>query len=220
MNKNIFIAGIAAAFMGASPASAALIVCAAQNCGTTTENLLFNTGVQTATTVFGTTNAGTAVTVVGTNTLVAQGGQSSVTGTSGVLTGGLNFFLTNGGSFTAFEFNLEGVPGNPPPAEASSVTFTITGANGVLTTTSPYPLYALSGNGNNWFSGYTTGGDVITDIAFTLNPTGAAVDSLKQVRLGGVSQVPEPATWSMMILGLGLIGAAARRRRGSIPAFS
>lgn len=220
MKKNIMIAGIAAAFLGASPASAALFVCAAQNCGVTTENLLFNTGVQTATTVFGTTNAGTAVTVVGTNTLVAQGGQSSVTGTSGVLTGGLHFFLTNGGSFTAFEFNLEGVPGNPPPAEATSVTFTITGASGALTTTSPFPIYALSGNGNNWFSGYTTGGDVITDIAFTLNPTGAAVDSLKQVRLGGVSVVPEPATWSMMFLGLGLIGVAARRRRGAIAAFS
>jgi hypothetical protein len=26
--------------------------------------------------------------------------------------------------------------------------------------------------------------------------------------------VPEPATWGMMVLGFGLVGAAARRRRG------
>lgn len=33
-----------------------------------------------------------------------------------------------------------------------------------------------------------------------------------------VSQVPEPASWAMMITGFGLVGFAARRRRGAVAA--
>ncbi len=33
---------------------------------------------------------------------------------------------------------------------------------------------------------------------------------------GAISVVPEPATWAMMLLGFGMIGAAARYRRGGV----
>lgn len=32
------------------------------------------------------------------------------------------------------------------------------------------------------------------------------------------SVIPEPATWALMILGFGLVGVAARRRKASVPA--
>ena len=32
------------------------------------------------------------------------------------------------------------------------------------------------------------------------------------------SVIPEPATWALMILGFGLVGIAARRRKASVPA--
>lgn len=41
---------------------------------------------------------------------------------------------------------------------------------------------------------------------------------VKQLSFEGVSAVPEPATWAMMITGFGLAGAALRRRRTAVTA--
>lgn len=64
------------------------------------------------------------------------------------------------------------------------------------------------------------------DFAFTLNPTTlvsrlAIISRASPAQSGGarfvilpaVAAVPEPATWAMLILGFGLIGGMARRRR-------
>ena len=112
-------------------------------------------------------------------------------------------------------------PVNPPPAEATSITFVIRDKNGVAyTSTAPYPTYPLDGAGQNFFSGYTNNGDVISSVSWTLNPALAGVDSMKQLRLGGfvsttpdVKGVPEPATWLTMILGFGMIGGFLRSRK-------
>lgn len=63
--------------------------------------------------------------------------------------------------------------------------------------------------GNN--GKFTLSGTGITSLAFTFNP---GITGAKQFRVEGVSTapVPEPATWAMMIGGLGLAGAALRRR--------
>ncbi|MGL6042555.1 MAG: PEPxxWA-CTERM sorting domain-containing protein, partial [Sandaracinobacteroides sp.] len=42
----------------------------------------------------------------------------------------------------------------------------------------------------------------------TAGPSGIALDNVTVT-----SNVPEPATWGMMILGFGLVGATMRRRR-------
>jgi hypothetical protein len=44
------------------------------------------------------------------------------------------------------------------------------------------------------------------------DPTGAA-HSLSVFAKLGTGAVPEPATWAMMMLGLGMVGGAMRRRR-------
>ncbi|WP_237709486.1 PEPxxWA-CTERM sorting domain-containing protein [Sphingomonas sp. KC8] len=202
----------------ATPASAALIVCDNQSCegSTLTSNVLLGNN-QSGTTVFGTVN-GTGVTFTGSNTLRTQAsGAAAITGAGGnPLTGTVTFFLTDGGTFTNFEFNLPGIPGTPPPAEAQSVTFTMLNAAGVAyTSTGDYPTFDMNGYGDNWFSGRATNGDVIKSITFKLNPTNSGVDSLKQVRLGGIAAaaVPEPATWAMLICGFGLVGLSMRRRQ-------
>lgn len=63
--------------------------------------------------------------------------------------------------------------------------------------------------GNN--GKFTISGTGITSLAFTFNP---GITAAKQFRVEGVSTapIPEPATWAMMIGGLGLAGAALRRR--------
>jgi hypothetical protein len=61
---------------------------------------------------------------------------------------------------------------------------------------------------------------VVSDIAFTKvlavqtnNPGVADAFGIDDISYNGV--VPEPATWAMMIMGFGLVGFAARRRRAT-----
>lgn len=73
-------------------------------------------------------------------------------------------------------------------------------------------LFALTvGNVNSFFG--LTSDKLIKSIAF--GPGGQRTNSvsfaLDNLTIGNA--VPEPATWAMMILGLGMVGAAARRRR-------
>jgi hypothetical protein len=68
------------------------------------------------------------------------------------------------------------------------------------------------GNGANKF---TISGTGITELAFNFDP---AISDAKQFRVEGVSIVPlpEPASWAMLIAGLGIVGAAMRRRKTEV----
>jgi hypothetical protein len=79
-------------------------------------------------------------------------------------------------------------------------------------------LFTVSGNGSNFFNAIATNGEFITNVTLT----GVNLADIGQVRLGGVGSfggnvpgavVPEPATWAMMIMGFGGVGALMRRRR-------
>ena len=65
------------------------------------------------------------------------------------------------------------------------------------------------GNGSNKF--VLIGPDIQT-LQFSFDP---GIKDAKQFRLQspGTTSVPEPAAWSMMILGFGAVGYALRRRR-------
>lgn len=45
--------------------------------------------------------------------------------------------------------------------------------------------------------------------------TTESINGYDSVELGRAAGVPEPATWGLMIAGFGVLGAAARRRRGA-----
>lgn len=61
--------------------------------------------------------------------------------------------------------------------------------------------FAMSGTtGNLWIIGAATAGDKY-------------IDSFKLAQITAVTAVPEPATWAMMLVGFGMVGAAARYRR-------
>lgn len=47
----------------------------------------------------------------------------------------------------------------------------------------------------------------------TVNDVSVSSNGLGQILSGQIQAVPEPATWAMMLLGFGAIGAAMRRRR-------
>jgi hypothetical protein len=72
------------------------------------------------------------------------------------------------------------------------------------------------GNGDNKFNAVSSGGDLIKTLTIEVfNAAGdpLSVDSLRQVKIGLASAVPEPATWLMLIIGVGGIGAVLRRAR-------
>jgi hypothetical protein len=71
---------------------------------------------------------------------------------------------------------------------------------------------ALSGNGANKFLLTGTAGETFNTLAFVFAP---AVDDLKQFRLqaGSGNQIPEPASWAMMVVGFGGLGAVLRSKR-------
>ncbi|MEO7787853.1 MAG: PEPxxWA-CTERM sorting domain-containing protein [Sphingomicrobium sp.] len=193
------LAAAGAALAIAAPATAAITITASPGAVQPDENVLANTNV-TGTTVFGGTNqTNTSVSIASTNgetlTSTTSNGQSRFSSTDGSLDMA-RIFLTQGGTFTSAEFNLFNAL-----STTSSVSIIV---NGIAQS------FAL-GNGQNFFGIQATGGDVISSIAFDTNGIGVA--DLRQLRLGGVAAVPEPATWALMLIGFGGMGIAMRRGR-------
>lgn len=111
------------------------------------------------------------------------------------------------GFYDAVTFNL-----SPPTGGGATSTMHLIVNGGAFTfdvpnLTIPDPL----GNGQNKFTLTATGGDAVHTLDFTFDP---GVDHIQQIRVGDLIAVPEPATWVMMILGLGGMGGLLRRRRG------
>jgi hypothetical protein len=68
--------------------------------------------------------------------------------------------------------------------------------------------FCLINKGENKF---TVSGSGINSLAFAFDPV---VENAKQFRVEGVSGIPEPASWAMMILGFAAVGSMLRHARG------
>ena len=217
MRKILYAVAIAAAVGVASSASATIIQVDASSIQGA--NVLFNTGTQTGTTVFGHTNLGnntlafTGTTLGGGNIISAQGGQARVEGNVNAATPNpndtlqltsLQFGLINQATFNNLEFNVFG-------GTATSVTFNIVDNEGQLFTFANL----LLGPGENFFGFQGINNETIRTVSATLNG-GGGVNDFRQIRLDGfaATAVPEPGTWAMMLLGFGAIGFSVRRKRG------
>lgn len=206
----------AAAIMSAAvPAKASIVF----NTGAsgTGNNVLFSTitgnGTSTLTT---NTNQGDNVTFTSTtDTLTSpSNGQARLVAGDGSLDE-LMWFLTNtSNGFTKSVFNID-VPKN---GGATSVTIYATDQSGTQSQS-----FSLSGNGQNFFTITSDGGDIIKSMKIVMS--GGNTDDVKQFRLDGIqpltSAVPEPSTWAMMLVGfagLGYLGFRQSRRKAGAAA--
>lgn len=131
-------------------------------------------------------------------------GQATVSGGTGntSLTQ-LTFGFASGETFTRAVFNINA-------ATDGSVVIHVEGVNidgGFFEDD-----FVVDANGQNFFTVTAINGQAITSISLTAI-NGATFQDVRQVRLGGgeVGEIPEPT--SMLLLGSGLIGAAAGLRR-------
>jgi len=206
------LAAATAAFVGASAAQAAVVVCQTPSCIPDGDIVLVEAATD-QTSIDGTINSGGtdfAVLFTSPDGELLDGsanGQATVSASDDLLNS-LTFALTGGATFASATFNLNPVPGNAT-GEATSVTITYTDPSGLAGT------FTINTNGQNFFGISGTAGELFTSV--TVNFAGdTGISDLRQLRLGGVAAaVPEPGTWGMMLLGFGAAGVAIRRRKRS-----
>jgi hypothetical protein len=211
MHKNLkasvltTVVGLALVVFSALGAQADIMITAGSGGPNPAENVLFNDAPPDGTLLQATTNqTNTAVFFQSNETLQASGGQAVITAVDGGFTQ-ISWSLTNplGGTpgYQDLKFNVD-------TATDGNISITATDQFGQT-----FLMSTLDAAGSNFFQVHAVNGEFIQEVSLISQ---FDMTKLEQVRLGGiqgVSAVPEPSTWAMMILGFMGIGFVAYRRK-------
>jgi hypothetical protein len=211
MKLTCAMAAAAAALATAAPAAADIVFTQGNVAGSLDTVLLSGGALDTF--VNGTVGSNnTAVLFTGTENIISpSSGQARIEAADGTLNS-LNFNLTTANlGFLAAEFNLNAsVDGN--------TTITVTDQFG-----NQQAFFNISAAGENFFNLRAINGQVINNVLIT----STNLADIRQVRIGDVVRytpnvpgsvpIPEPATWGLMIIGFGGVGALLRNRRRLVP---
>ena len=145
-----------------------------------------------------------------------QFGDTSFTG---VQSGFFNENPTDG-SFQAVFGPINGIGGISQTfasAGTYTVSFDLANIDGSFSSVDFGGVNLLSGVGNSGYISYsfttTVGANSVLSFSFANQPDYYSLDNVSVT-----SNVPEAATWAMLIAGFGLVGAAARRRQVALAA--
>lgn len=119
----------------------------------------------------------------------------------------LTYYRQDGGLFNDTEFKLEDLTNFLE--QQIAIQIFAWDQDGLM-----YDLGFVELGGDNRFAIEGTDGDSLTKVQWVA--TGGAVGRHKQTRVEdviGTSAVPEPGTWGLMILGIGMVGGAMRGKR-------
>ncbi|MBA3248576.1 MAG: PEP-CTERM sorting domain-containing protein [Pyrinomonadaceae bacterium] len=202
------LAAFAVLSLGSAMSARADIIIVSGNVPQTDENVLFMAPA-TGNPVFGVTNmTNFSVRFLGTETLNAETamGQARVMAADGSLNNLTIDLASTAGSPANATFTSLIL--NPDASANGMITFTVTEDNGMIT----MGTFSLTGTGSNFFTITAINGQRILSVNFT---TTVALDDASQFRIGGAQSIttviPEPTT--MLLLGTGLAGIAAKVRR-------
>lgn len=209
-----FAFAFAAAALLAGSAQAATIINGSFEAGINAPVSNFRTLATGSTDITGWTVGGAGVDWIGSYWQPADGARS--VDLSALAGGSVSQAVTTvvGGRYKV-SFAMAGNPDGTPPVKTMNVTI-----NG--SALAPYN-FTTNGTTSRAAMGWTTytydfvATSTVSNLAFTSidnTPSGPALDN---VSISG-GNVPEPATWAMLIAGFGLVGVAARRRRGAVAA--
>ena len=206
MRNLTFIAALALGIL-AAPAAATITITTNQQ-DAQGANILFPGSDVDGASVIGATQSGyqlTFSTLTGQTLTTPAQGQARVEAV-GTTLNSLNIAATDGGTFDFIEFNLF--------SGASPVTITGFDQNGTAFSLIFGDDAGENLNGENFFLAMTDAAQSIRSLSFS----GGAFTDIRQIRVGqnvvsATAAVPEPATWAMMLLGLGAVGVSLRRRR-------
>lgn len=209
------------ATLAAAPAGAVIVLGTGSGVVQPNENVLFNNNPPNGLQILGITNqTASFVRLNAGETLVGNGGQARAEPLDGALSTAFTYMGTAGQllgfdllnttlAFTQAEFRVFG-------GTATSLTLTAfdtTGGQFAQTFTIP---------SNGFFFLNTMDNQLIDRFSIAANGT---IGDIRQIRVGGVATipvvdprgiVPEPASWALMILGFGGMGALMRRRRAVV----
>jgi hypothetical protein len=160
----------------------------------TDQNVLFDNGLTGTNIVAHTNQLGLDIVFTSTDSLETQANGAAKLAASDSSLSDLTIAGAPGVSFTGLSLNANAL-------DDGSLTVIVNG-DALNTFT-----YTLDKNGQNRIYVNATGSDTITSLAFTST---VGISDIKQVRVGGVQAVPEPA--SMAALGLGVVGILKRRK--------
>jgi len=187
-------------------------------------NILLDSGLS-GTTVQGTPNLMPGVLINFTSTqdlLEPSSGQARVSANpEGTPLTNLTISLANGGSYGDLIINpFVGGPGVCALCTGGASTITVNAITSSGVAEAPVTYSGLTlGNGNNFLTIVATGGESIVSTSIVAS---GGFDDLRQPRISGpflgppgvsLGTVPEPATYALLLSGLGLIGLGLKFRR-------